>query len=86
MASLHGLECPHARWMVEELAVWVVGHPDYAPPVDGTRIRVLETAGYAPFPAVRLVYSFNDAAVFLLHFELYDPFVALDVPERKRPC
>ena len=74
-ASFRGLKCPHARWMVQELAVRLVMHPHCAPLLDGDEYRVLHTKEHDRFPALRLFYCFDDAAVYLLDVELYDPLL-----------
>jgi hypothetical protein len=75
-SSFRALECPNARWMVQELVGLLAAHPQCAPALDGSAYRVLHTNEYGAFPALRLFYRFDDEAVYLLDVEVYDPLAA----------
>lgn len=72
-SAFRALECPNARWLVQELAGLLLEHPHCAPALDGSAYRVLHTNAYEKFPALRLFYRFDDEAVYLLDVEVYDP-------------
>ena len=73
VAALRALACPSTERMVEQLAKLLAARPHWAPPIDGSEMRMLHTGAYGEFPALRLYYRFDREALYLLHVEVYDP-------------
>lgn len=76
VSALAALECPRARWMMDELAAVLIAYPHCAPVKrKGSACNVLHTEAYEEFPALRLFYRLEDDALYLLDVEVYDPLV-----------
>lgn len=70
--SLQDLGSHGAARLVHALARHIAGNPERAPSLDGMNVRVLKTKSYGDHPALRLFYTFDAHAVYLLHVERYD--------------
>lgn len=71
-ASVEALGSPHAAELVHALVRHLAEHPECAPHVAGTNVRVLHTRGFDSYPPLMLFYTFDDGAVYPLHVEPYD--------------
>ena len=58
--------------IVAALELSAASRPYAEEPFPGTLVRVLHAQRYSDFPAVRLFYSVDDAAIRLLRIEHYD--------------
>ncbi len=71
-ASLEALASPQASALVHALLERIAGDPECAPPLAGTKVRVLHTLGFDAYPPLTLFYEFDDGAVYPLHVEPWD--------------
>ena len=63
---------PKADQVATALERQAATHPCAVPPFPGTIVRLLRTHRYADFPALRLFYSVDEAAVRFLWIEEWD--------------
>jgi hypothetical protein len=71
-ADLAALGSASAEELVRALAAHIAEQPDCGNPLDDTTFRVLHTCSYAEYPALRLYYKYDHAAVYLLAVDHYD--------------
>lgn len=71
-ASVDALGSPHAAGLVDALVRHLAAHPECAPQVPGSNVRVLHTRGFDRYPPLMLFYTFDDRAVYPLHVQPYD--------------
>jgi hypothetical protein len=71
-ASVDALGSPHATVLVHALVRHLAAHPECAPQVAGSNVRVLHTRGFDCYPPLMLFYTFDDRALYPLHVQPYD--------------
>lgn len=66
------LAVPAADRMLSALIQSIAADPYRFPTLAGLTVRVLRSRSYGPYPALRIFYTFDEEAVYLLHVEMYD--------------
>ena len=74
--AMERLGSPNAAALVRRVARQLANKPHSAPALDGADVRVLRTRSYAGYPALRLFYTFDAHAVYLLDVQQYDELTA----------
>lgn len=74
--AMERLGSPNAAALVRRVARQLADKPHCAPAVDGADVRVLRMRSYAGYPALRLFYTFDAHAVYLLDVQQYDELTA----------
>lgn len=70
--ALRRLGSPAAEAFVRSVARSIAQRPEHAPQVTGTDVRVLRTRSYAGLPALRIFFTSDAQAVYLLDVTPYD--------------
>jgi hypothetical protein len=65
-------DTPQTERVAAALESLAASRPYAVPPFPGTIVRVLRARPYGDFPALRLYYSVDDAAIRFLWIEHYD--------------
>ncbi len=70
--AVKGLGSRAAEALVRQLARRIAEQPLCGTQVSATDVYILLTRSHAGYPALRLFYTFDAYAVYLLHVERYD--------------
>jgi hypothetical protein len=76
--ALRRLSDGRADAVVRHLARRLAESPERGTPVPGTDVYLLRTRTHGSYPALRLFYTFDVYAVYLLNVERYDELTASD--------
>jgi hypothetical protein len=66
-------DSPETRAVVQRLIERARTWPEGAPEIADIGARVLRSRPWGRYPAIRLLYGFEDGIIFLYHIENYDP-------------
>jgi len=70
--ALRGLGSPGAEAFVRSAARNIAQRPEHAAEVERTDVRVVHMRGYGGLPALRIFFTFDAQAVYLLDLRPYD--------------
>ena len=71
--ALVSLDSPEAKRLAHDLAQYIGADPErHTSAFPGLAVRVLRSRGWGSYPAMRIFYTFDHEAVYLLRLELYD--------------